>query len=220
MAERRIATIFGTAASGKDTLLKSLADDSYYVRLVNTTTRPPRSTEVDGKEYYFIDKETHQTNIASGKYFTYSQAHGRNYGVLSTEIESAWNSGALPIGHFGVSDHEDIWTRADSGLLCVRSLLLVTPNFDAWRMRMQCRLDSGLIDQEEVLSRAYTARDELGFAKSNINRFALIRSVSEIAVKQSVDNYLKYNNADSRSESIVIELAEEFDDFLHAQREV
>lgn len=50
----------GKSSSGKDTILKRLLEDRELnlIPVIPYTTRPKRSSEVNGIEYYFIDEET------------------------------------------------------------------------------------------------------------------------------------------------------------------
>lgn len=67
MKKPKLFLIIGKSCSGKDTLLNSILRDKEFCnvinlhRLVRYTTRAKRSTEVDGKDYHFIDdKEFHK----------------------------------------------------------------------------------------------------------------------------------------------------------------
>ena len=55
----KIIALIGKSGAGKDTLLKRvLAKHPEYNNLISYTTRPPRSNEVHGRDYYFIDVPT------------------------------------------------------------------------------------------------------------------------------------------------------------------
>lgn len=189
---KEIATIFGIAASGKDTLLAAMAVDTFYQRIVNTTTRTPRLGEIEGIAYDFISPEAHQAHLEAGNYLTNAQAHGRHYGVLMSSVERAWTEGRLPIGHFGVEDHKALWRQHDEGFLAVRSIALTIRSFDAWHARMSERLSDGLIDKQELFSRGRTARDETIFIHQNADRFVSVSTDTIVHTQASVDSYLKY----------------------------
>lgn len=52
--------LLGKSSSGKDTIYKRIMeqDDLKLQRIVTYTTRPIRTGEMEGREYYFTDKET------------------------------------------------------------------------------------------------------------------------------------------------------------------
>ena len=53
----KIYYIMGKSASGKDTIYRRLMEDKTFAfhTLVPYTTRPMRSTEVNGRDYFFTD---------------------------------------------------------------------------------------------------------------------------------------------------------------------
>ena len=53
----KLFIISGSAATGKDTLLKELSNEETLKGLLSTTTRPIRATEKQGREYNFVTKE-------------------------------------------------------------------------------------------------------------------------------------------------------------------
>lgn len=76
--------LVGKTATGKDTILKEMLSSFNYKPVVTYTTRPPRSGEVDGVDYHFIDKsqfrrmkiqgffaETTSYNVATGETWYY-----------------------------------------------------------------------------------------------------------------------------------------------------
>jgi len=54
----KIFCIIGKSSSGKDTLYKKIIENGELslLRIVPYTTRPMRSDETDGKEYFFTDE--------------------------------------------------------------------------------------------------------------------------------------------------------------------
>lgn len=62
---KKIIIITGKSASGKDTLLKELIleQPEKLHKIVSTTTRPKRSNEVDGVDYYFVSPSEMLENI-------------------------------------------------------------------------------------------------------------------------------------------------------------
>lgn len=53
----KIFMVTGKSATGKDTIYKRLLDNVDLTTIVSYTTRPIRSGEVDGVEYYFVTVE-------------------------------------------------------------------------------------------------------------------------------------------------------------------
>lgn len=72
----------GKSASGKDTIFKKLlCDDTLKLHTIVThTTRPIRSGERDGREYFFSTENDFQEALASGKIIEH-RAYNTVYGI-------------------------------------------------------------------------------------------------------------------------------------------
>ena len=58
---------------GKTTLTKKIAQNNFDFKIsVSHTTRKPRQNEVNGKDYYFVDKEEFNSLIDKEHFFEYA----------------------------------------------------------------------------------------------------------------------------------------------------
>ena len=72
---------------GKTTLTKKLAENNLeFVISISHTTRKPRSNEINGKDYYFVDKEKFDVLIKSNSFFEYAKIFNNSYGTLKTPV--------------------------------------------------------------------------------------------------------------------------------------
>ncbi|CAG8828340.1 10215_t:CDS:2, partial [Racocetra persica] len=62
-SKNTLIIIAGGSGTGKTTVESLLAQDPNIVKLISTTTRPPREGEKDGQDYYFISKRSFIPNI-------------------------------------------------------------------------------------------------------------------------------------------------------------
>lgn len=51
-----LVILTGKSGCGKDTLQEELIRKENFKKLISTTTRPKREGEIEGREYYFVDK--------------------------------------------------------------------------------------------------------------------------------------------------------------------
>ena len=65
--------VSGPSGSGKSTLCKAAAAQAGAHLSVSATTRPPGSTEIDGKDYYFIGEDDFLTEIQARQYLEYAR---------------------------------------------------------------------------------------------------------------------------------------------------
>lgn len=78
------------SGAGKTTLCNRLRNQFPQLRFsVSHTTRRPRPTEKDGREYHFIDESTFETMVKSDAFAEWARVHGYYYGTSRREIEKA-----------------------------------------------------------------------------------------------------------------------------------
>src|SRR3989338_6271622 len=74
--------ISSPSGGGKDVIIKKLTEIfSVSVRLVTTTTRPPREGEKAGVNYNFITRKEFEKRIKQGAFLEYNNYNGNYYGV-------------------------------------------------------------------------------------------------------------------------------------------
>ncbi len=78
------------SGAGKTTLTRRLQERFPELEFsVSHTTRAPRATEVDGRDYHFLSREAFEEEIKAGKFLEWAHVHGNLYGTSMTEIERA-----------------------------------------------------------------------------------------------------------------------------------
>ena len=78
------------SGAGKSSLVKAaLADDERLALSVSTTTRSPRTGELDGREYHFVDRRTFEAMLGRGDFLESAEVHGNRYGTSQKWIEEA-----------------------------------------------------------------------------------------------------------------------------------
>ena len=89
-----LIVVSGFAGAGKGTLMKEiLAQYDNYALSISATTRRPRGTEVDGKEYFFKTTEEFEKMIAQGELIEYANYVGNYYGTPKAYVEEQLASG-------------------------------------------------------------------------------------------------------------------------------
>ena len=80
--------ISAPSGSGKTTLVNELRQ--YVPNLefsVSFTTRPPRGSEQDGREYHFITRDEFETMIERDEFLEYAQVFGNYYGTARSVLQ-------------------------------------------------------------------------------------------------------------------------------------
>jgi guanylate kinase len=94
MSEFVMLILSSPSGAGKTTLTRRLQQEFPELRFsVSHTTRPPRATEKDGKDYHFVDKPTFERLVAEDAFIEWAEVHGNCYGTSLSEIDRAKNTG-------------------------------------------------------------------------------------------------------------------------------
>ncbi len=84
------------SGAGKTTLCNRLRGEFPRLRFsVSHTTRKARPTEVDGREYHFVERPTFERMIGEGGFAEHAEVHGNLYGTSVAEIDAARRSEAV-----------------------------------------------------------------------------------------------------------------------------
>jgi guanylate kinase len=90
----RLVVLSGPSGVGKDTVLHELRNLDPSLRYsVSYTTREPRSGEVDGVAYSFVDTETFRAMAERGEFLEWAEVHGHLYGTSEARVKAALDRG-------------------------------------------------------------------------------------------------------------------------------
>ena len=82
------------SGAGKSTISRALMDrDDKLTMSVSATTRAPRPGEVDGKDYFFIDKSAFDAMVDDGKMLEHARVFENYYGTPKEPVEAALAAG-------------------------------------------------------------------------------------------------------------------------------
>lgn len=84
------------SGSGKTTIVKHLLGiDALNLEFsISATSREPRGSEQEGKDYYFITREQFIKHIKNEDFLEWEEVYRDNfYGTLKTEVERIWAKG-------------------------------------------------------------------------------------------------------------------------------
>jgi guanylate kinase len=77
------------SGAGKSTLARKVLEvDDNMSLSVSATTRPPRPSEVDGREYKFLSKEQFEEMADRGEFLEHAMVFGNHYGTPRAHVEA------------------------------------------------------------------------------------------------------------------------------------
>ena len=190
------------SGGGKGTIIRHVLDVvgnlSYSV---SYTTRVPRQGEVDGREYFFVNRETFQEMVAAGEFLESACVHGNLYGTAKNQVIEETNAGA------------DIILEVDvQGAASVRKLLMdsvsifiLPPSYEVLKQRLIAR---GTDSPEELEVRLRNAPEEL--KQYSAFDYVIINDEIDRAVAQLASIIYAERARCMRQESLVLDVIEKF----------
>ena len=149
-----LVVVSGFSGAGKGTLMERLVK-SYenYALSVSMTTRPPRPGEQDGREYFFVSKETFERRIAEEAFVEYAQYCGNYYGTPKEYVERQLACGKDVILEIEIQGALRIKEKFPDALL----LFVTPPSIRELQRRLTGR---GTDSQAVIHDRLLRAREE------------------------------------------------------------
>jgi len=158
--------VSGPSGAGKTTMINEARRqlEPIGIRLyfsVSHTTRQPRSGEVEGKSYYFVNQQRFQEMIDRGEFLEWAFVHEQLYGTSKAEVISRLGRGEdviLDIDYQGakqIAGQKDLQERK-------LNVFIFPPSLDLLEQRLR---DRGLNTDEEIDTRLRKAIDEIEASK-------------------------------------------------------
>ncbi len=151
--------ISGPSGAGKGTVIARVLEslDGLAVS-VSATTRPPRTGEVDGRQYHFLSRHGFEEAVREGRFLEWVEYGGNLYGTLRSEVEDR-----LARGDDVILEIELQGARAvRSALPEASSIFIAPPSFAELVARLRGRATES---EEAIAARLRIAHDEVAAAK-------------------------------------------------------
>ena len=136
MSKGKLFVISGASGVGKGTVLKEvLARRNDFQFSVSATTRPPRPSEQDGREYFFITRERFEELIQEEAFLEYDEHNANYYGTLKSQAEEKTRPMLLDIEPKGAAQVR----KADPEAVLI---FIMPPNMEELERRLRDRNDT------------------------------------------------------------------------------
>ena len=147
------------SGSGKSTIINYLLTQHLNLAFsISATSRPPRGTEQNGVEYFFLSPEEFKQRIANDEFLEYEEVYtDRFYGTLKAQVEKQLAAGQNVIFDVDVVGGCNIKKFYGDRAL---SVFIQPPSVEELRKRLNGRGTS----PEVIESRIAKAEFELGYA--------------------------------------------------------
>jgi len=187
----KIFVISGPSGSGKTTLLSSLIQDKKIAKLLtkscSVTTRPKRSKEKQGKDYFFVNLAEFRRLLKAKKILEWTKYLGYYYGTLKGPLERQLKAGknlGLCLDLKGVRIIKNLYPDKTITVFVLPPSLNVLKN----RIKNRCRRTN----KKEIIQRIRLARREL-LAASRFD-YCILNQNLQVALEELKNIFLKEVN--------------------------
>lgn len=134
-----------SSGGGKTTVTRQVLELEQNIKLsISATTRPPRPSEKEGKDYYFVNEANFVEMVKEGAFLEHAVVYGNSYGTPRAAIEDQLKSGINVM--FDI-DWQGTQQLKQSKLADVVSVFLLPPSLSVLEKRLAGRAE----DDEHVI---------------------------------------------------------------------
>ena len=155
MNKGKLIIVSAPSGSGKSTIVKWLMEEHPELRLyfsVSCTSRPPRGTEQNGVEYFFLTPEEFRRRIEQDEFLEYEEVYeNRFYGTLKAQVERQREQAQNVVFDVDVKGGINIKRHYGHEAL---SLFIQPPSIEELRRRLESRATDTPEAIEERLAKA------------------------------------------------------------------
>ena len=172
--------ISAPSGSGKSTLvsqLRTLVEGLDFS--ISYTTRPPRGSEEDGREYHFTTRAEFERMIAAGDFLEWAEVFGNYYGTALAALQHAKDAGKDLLLDIDVQGAVQVMKKLPEAV----SIFILPPSPEILELRLRARSEAEHVTSEVVIEkRLAEARNEL--KQMHDYKYALVNDVLDQAVRE------------------------------------
>jgi len=177
--------ISAPSGSGKSTLvsqLRTLVEGLDFS--ISYTTRAPRGSETDGREYHFTTRVQFERMIAAGDFLEWAEVFGNYYGTAISALGHAKDAGKDLLLDIDVQGAVQVMKKMPAAV----SIFVLPPSPQVLELRLRARSEAEhvaskkIVPEEVIQSRLAEARNELRQIWDY--KYALVNDVLDQAVAE------------------------------------
>jgi guanylate kinase len=147
----KIIVVSAPSGSGKTTIIKSILKSfSDVVFSVSATTRNKRENEIDGIDYFFLNKKEFEEKVKNNEFVEWEKVYDYYYGTLKSFIETNVNnekSVLLELDVYGALSIKKIYSHSSL-------IYILPPSYEEIMKRLKNRNTESEKDLKKRLERA------------------------------------------------------------------
>ena len=177
MSDRgKLIVISGPSGAGKSTVVfKAIEGRDDVCFSTSVTTRKPRPGEVDGREYFFIDRERFTEMVAKDELLEHAEYVSNCYGTPRAYVEEKLASGMNVMLDIEIQGARQVRAKMPEAVM----IFVVPPTLEELRRRLEGR---GTDTAEAIEGRLARARQE--YREADFYDYIIVNDDIDVAAKE------------------------------------
>ncbi len=172
----RLIVISGPSGAGKSTVVfKTIEGRGDMCFSTSVTSRKPRPGEVDGRDYFFIDRERFLQMVENDELLEHAEYVGNLYGTPRKFVEDKLSAGVSVFLDIEVQGARQVAAKMPETV----KIFLITPTLEELRSRLEKR---GTESPESIEGRLRRAREE--YAEADFYDYIVVNDKVEDAAEE------------------------------------
>ena len=181
----------GPSGSGKGTVLRELLKSNDNIKLsISATTRSPRNSEKDGKDYYFISKAEFVQLLSKNEVLEHAEYCDNYYGTPKKQVDDWLNKGRDVLLEIEVNGAAQVKNKCPNSV----SIFILPPSLKVLRERLVARETEC---NEVIEKRLYVAEKEIqesynyDYVVINDSLDECVKIINDIINKEKLNQEIK-----------------------------
>ena len=177
MSEKgRLIVISGPSGAGKSTVVfRAIEGREDFCFSTSVTTRKPRPGEVDGREYFFIDRARYDEMVAQGELLEHAEYVTNGYGTPRSYVEEKLREGMNVVLDIEIQGARQVREKMPEAVM----IFIIPPSMEELRRRLVKR---GTDSMETIEARLRRARQE--YAEADFYDYLIVNDDADKAASE------------------------------------
>lgn len=172
----KLFVISGPSGAGKSTVVfKAMEGREDYCFSTSVTTRKPRPGEVDGREYFFIDRDRFSEMVLRDELLEYAEYVSNSYGTPRAYVEEQLDAGFDVILDIEIQGARQVHEKMPEAVM----IFIAPPTLEELERRL---VNRGTDTAESIRGRLARARQE--YAEADFYSYIIVNGDADTAAAE------------------------------------